>query len=246
MKQAKYTHRYFLTAGECDATGHMPLTLLIERLIEVATEHANELGIGYADLKECGIGWVLSRLSVEMDAYPGINDSYSVTTWIESLNKRFSSRNMLIADAAGVPIGYARTLWAPINLATRGLADLTPFVADMPVCDNACPIAPYPRMPHTGTDAAISHYTFKYCDLDFNRHVNTVRYVSLLLNQWPLEHYDANMVGRFDIGFARECHFSETVALHLEEKDGASLCELLRNEERVLAARFLWRKNDMS
>ncbi len=54
------------------------------------------------------------------------------------------------------------------------------------------------------------------------------------------------MVGRFDIGFARECHFSETVALHLEEKDGASLCELLRNGERVLAARFLWRKNDMS
>ena len=81
-----------LTAGESDAEGRMPLTLLTERLIENATEHANALGIGYADLLPLGIGWVLSRVSVEMTSWPAINEAYTVTTWIESYNRRFSER----------------------------------------------------------------------------------------------------------------------------------------------------------
>ena len=51
---------YFLTPGECNPEQRMPLTLLINRLIEVATLHANELGIGYAYLHlgafACGSG----------------------------------------------------------------------------------------------------------------------------------------------------------------------------------------------
>ena len=58
--ERKHTHDYFLTAGECDATGHMPVQLLVSRVIEVATEHANSLNIGYANLQPRGIAWVLS------------------------------------------------------------------------------------------------------------------------------------------------------------------------------------------
>ena len=39
-----YSKEYFLTAGECDAEGRMPLTLLTSRIIESATCHANSLG----------------------------------------------------------------------------------------------------------------------------------------------------------------------------------------------------------
>ena len=46
----EYIHRYFLTAGECNAQKEMSISLLTQRVIEVATEHANILGVGYADL----------------------------------------------------------------------------------------------------------------------------------------------------------------------------------------------------
>lgn len=63
-RPTEYTHKYTLTAGESNACGRMPLTLVTERIIEVATEHANALGIGYAALITRNIGWVLSRLSI--------------------------------------------------------------------------------------------------------------------------------------------------------------------------------------
>ena len=82
----EHTHTYRLTAGESGAEATLPVTLLLERIIEVATEHANLLEIGYEQLNCRGIAWVLSRVSFEMKRYPVINEVYSLTTWIEGYN----------------------------------------------------------------------------------------------------------------------------------------------------------------
>ncbi|MCM1006158.1 MAG: thioesterase [Prevotella sp.] len=238
-----HQHTYFLTAGECDATGSMPLPLICERLIEVATEHANILGIGYSRLIELGIGWVLSRMSVEIIDYPRINDKYTVTTWIENINRRFSERNMMISDSEGRPIGYARTVWVAIDFLTRTMGDLSEIIKeDLPTADLPCPIEKMPRLTPPGERCAEFDYIFRYCDLDFNRHVNTVRYIELLLNRWPLEQYDNNFISRFDIAFAKECHFHETVTVRTEQDKPVSECELLRTGEKVVSARIAWTK----
>lgn len=86
----EYTHRYYLTAGECDAQQCMPIPLVARRVIEVATEHANSWGVGYARLIQNNEAWVLSRLTIELSSYPGINSDYSLTTWVEGFNRHFS------------------------------------------------------------------------------------------------------------------------------------------------------------
>ena len=71
-KQPQY-HIHISSPQAEHAEGRMPLTLVTERVIEVATEHANALNIGYDALIKKNIGWVLSRLSIEMLRYPRIN-----------------------------------------------------------------------------------------------------------------------------------------------------------------------------
>lgn len=241
-----HTHTYHLTAGECDATGHMPITLVAERVIEVATEHANELGIGYTRLKELGIGWVLSRLSIEMYRYPGINDVYSLTTWIETINRKFSERNMTMHDGQGAVIGHMRTVWVAIDFQKRTMADLS-SISDvpLPLGDLPCPIAKHPRLAIPAAGCIEYPYTFRYCDLDFNRHVNTVRYIDLILNRWPLAHYDENMLKRIDVTFSHECYFADTVLVRAEQEGEINHCELLRENQRMVAARLVWQKRGM-
>ena len=100
-QNVEFTHCYYLTAGEAGAQSSMPLTLLVQRVIEVATEHANALGIGYATLSVHGIAWVLSKISIEMQRYPDINEDYCLTTWIESYNRRFCDRCFAVTGAPG-------------------------------------------------------------------------------------------------------------------------------------------------
>lgn len=240
-----HKHTYHLTAGECDATGHMPVPLIAERVIEVSTEHANILGIGYSKLITLGIGWVLSRLSIEMYSYPGINDKYSFTTWIESINRHFSERNLVMHDGQGRVIGHMRTVWVAIDINARTMADLSKISDEpLPIGCLHCPIDKHPRLTVPAQGCQEFAYTFRYCDLDFNRHVNTVRYIDLILNRWPLSHYDANMLRRLDVTFSHECYFGDTVVVRVEQDGDTNSCELLRDGSKMVAARLIWQKRE--
>ena len=239
-----YSKEYFLTAGECDAEGRMPLTLLTSRIIESATCHANSLGIGYADLIKLDLAWVLSRVSIEIDDLPGINDTYIMNTWIESTNRLFSERCFTVTAPDGRVYINARTTWAAISISTRraanpGILGEVMFPDDAP----SCPVEPARRTPILPDDAEESQYTFRYCDIDFNRHVNTVRYINLILDCWDLDWYDRHDIVRFDIAFHHECHFGETVAVRTStDGNGVTACELLGDGVRKVSSNIFWNK----
>lgn len=230
--------RYFLTPAECNPQGRMPITLLINRLIEVATLHANAIGIGYATLVDRHETWVLSRVAVEMTLYPGVNDHYTVRTWVSSINRLFSERDFEILDTGGNTIGYARTVWAVLNTDTRAVADISrmEWVREL-VPQKDCPVEKAAR-PRPLADFTSHPYRFTYCDIDFNRHVNSSRYIELLLNQWSLGFHDANRLTRFEIAYLHEAVYDDVVdvRLHTEpdgtvraelDLDGRSLCRAL-------------------
>ena len=213
---------YFLTPGECNPEQRMPLTLLINRLIEVATLHANVVGIGYAFLSRESQTWVLSRVAVDMKRYPGVNENYRVTTWISSVSRLFSERDFEISDGDGNVIGHARTVWAVIDTRTRQVGDISriEWVSEL-IPDRECPVAKPSRLrpveppAEPSDDYREARYRFQYTDIDFNRHVNSSRYIELLVNQWSLDYHDRNRLTRFEIAYIHEARFDMEVTLRL-------------------------------
>lgn len=220
-----YKHEFFLTAGECNPQKEMPLPLLVSRLIEVATEHANIWGIGYAKLVEDNQAWVLSRVTVEMNDYPHVNEAYTINTWVEGYNRYFSQRNFEILDARGNVLGYARTIWLVIDLSAREMMDISnlSYVISN-IYDKDCPIEPQSRLRAVDNARVVKH-TFQYAETDINKHVNSVRYVELLLNQWQMEHYEKMRIKRFEIAYMKECLGGVTydVAVNEDEACDAKL-----------------------
>lgn len=215
----EYSVKYFLTAAECNPEKEMPLSLVMTKIIEVATLHANAWGVGYANMIQKNQGWVLSRVTIEMKQYPKVNEAYTFTTWIEDYNRHFSQRNMEIADHNGNVIGYARTIWMVINFATRESADISQlsYIREN-ISNRPCPIAPQGRM-HQISSGGSSTYSFKYTDCDVNRHVNTVKYLDLILNQFTLEKFDRHMVSRLEIAFLKETLFGDIAQINSDTSD---------------------------
>lgn len=231
-----FSQSFFLSAGETNAEQEMSLPLLTSKIIDIATAHANSLGIGNPAMESLGCGWVLSRIAIDIERYPRVNETYTLSTWIESWNRHFSVRNFKLSDGNGRALGYATSVWMILNTVTRenqGLAHLS-LVPGM-ISGEKCPIPPIAKhvniIPADGDTAAelprgviratapAVEYTFKYCDLDFYRHVNTVRYVSMLLNQYSLEEMDATRVRRLELSFMRESRYGETVRLLRSDKE---------------------------
>ncbi|MBR3101443.1 MAG: acyl-[Muribaculaceae bacterium] len=214
----EFSKTYYLSAGECNPEREMPLSLLVARVIDVATLHANSWGVGYARLIEDNQAWVLSRITVEMSRYPKVNEDYTFTTWIEDYNRHFSLRNMCMTSPEGEVLGYVRTVWMVIDLTTRTGMDISKLsYINENVSDRVCPIEPQGRLRPVEGGETTTH-TFGYADCDFNRHVNTLKYIELLMNQFDLSYFDKNMVHRMELAFVKETCYGECVDVcRLEE-----------------------------
>lgn len=213
---------FFLSAGEADAEARLSLTSLTAKIIETATEHANLLGIGNPAMQHLHAGWILSRITIGMDNYPEINSRYIIKTWILDFNRHFSTRCFSIEDSDGKIFGYARSIWLVLNyenhtnFGTSHLA-LPPEAIigkDVPLNRQEKHITIIPENATSPTNKKILRankpscdYQFKYCDLDYYRHVNTVRYVALLMNQFSLKEHDTTMIERLELSFLHEASY---------------------------------------
>lgn len=209
------THAYEINAAGCDAARRLPPSTLVSDIIDLATAHADILGVGYKTLEPLGIMWVLGRLSIIADRWPVMFDSYSLTTWVESVNRLMSERDFEMR-VNGEVSGYVRTVWSAIDSATRRAAQLTPVLkglGDVATPQRPCPIDRAPRLGAPESPDSIRPYTFLLSDLDMNRHVTTTRYVGLIVDTVPLDLYDRSSLRRLDLAFHREARYADTVEI---------------------------------
>lgn len=231
--ESVYKEEFRLSAGEANAEGEMSIPVLFNKIIEIATTHANSLGIGNPEMTHLSMGWVLSRVVFEASAYPKVNERFSISTWVESWNRHFSVRNFRLDSADGKALIYVRSVWMVLNMETRENAGLGHLMLpeDM-ISGQTVPVSPQKKhraiVPSSAaaTEGGLyaqeeTYHTFRYCDLDYYRHVNTVRYVVLILNQFTLDEMDQNIVGRFEISFLKEGKYGKKMRL-LKAEDGMS------------------------
>lgn len=221
IKQFSVTN--FQAAGMCNGQGEMPLASLIDQLIQTATGHANRSGFGYACLIEKGCSWVLSRVSARIESLPVINSSYILETWVEDVGRLMTRRNFEMRDAdSGRVMMQAVTYWCAINLETRRPVDLQATFPALLDVVNTRPggftPGPKPRPVKAPTDP-VDIYRFRVSDIDLNRHVNSCRYVDLIVDHWDMDFYDANRVASLDLVFSHEARFSQQSRL-LVASDG--------------------------
>lgn len=242
---------FFLSAGETNAEQEMSLPLLVSKLIDIATRHANLLKIGNPYMEHKNAGWVLARLTVEMLDYPKENESYFLSTWIDSYTKHFSNRCFKIEKANGEIAGYARSIWMVLDTETRQHLPLSSLPLpneailgkDVPIDKQAKHLT---QICHDEKDydpktclMATSEpyeYTFEYCDLDAYRHVNTVRYVSLLLNRFTLEQHDKTRVRRIELSFMHEAAYGlETLLYRADDTENPMISSfaLMKKEDEA-------------
>ncbi len=249
----EFSRSFFISANEANPERELAVNILVSNIIEIATAHANALGIGNPSMEHLGAGWVLSRLALEMQEYPKANSTYTLTTWVESWNRHFSVRDFEITDQSGRILGYARSVWMVLNMETHenfGLSHLS--LPEEVVSTRPCPIPPQEKhveilpldtpedeIPPKALRAtqATSFYTFTYSDIDFYRHVNTVRYISLLNNQFTLEDFDSYFIGRLELSFLHEGNYGVKAAIlrHQSQSsiEGDTAFSILNSDTRL-------------
>ena len=158
------TYQFVAEPFHVDFNGRLTMGVLGNHLLNCAGFHASDRGFGIATLNEDNYTWVLSRLAIELDEMPYQYEKFSVQTWVENVYRLFTDRNFAVIDKEGKKIGYARSVWAMINLNTRKPADLLALhggsIVDY-ICDEPCPIEKPSRIKVT-SNQPVATLTAKY------------------------------------------------------------------------------------
>lgn len=213
------SYKFIAEPFHVDFNGRLTMGVLGNHLLNCAGFHASERGFGIATLNEDNYTWVLSRLAIDLEEMPYQYEEFTVQTWVENVYRLFTDRNFAIIDKDGKKIGYARSVWAMINLNTRKPADLLTLhggsIVDY-VCDEPCPIEKPSRI-KVATDQPCAKLTAKYSDIDINGHVNSIRYIEHILDLFPIDLYKSKRIQRFEMAYVAESYYGDKLSFFEEE-----------------------------
>lgn len=222
----KGCYRYAADSRDMDYAGRATLTAMIHYILETAGRDADLNGFGVRDLNAGNCTWVLMRLGVEFYAWPRNGDTFSIRTWVNDVNRMMTVRNMEVTDADGGLISAAVTQWGVIDLEKRSAVDVRAHIEyEGKVSDEPSPISAPVRL--RGIEPQqVSYHTVTCGDIDFNRHMNSLRYISLMADMLPMEFCESRTIVRADINFLQEALYGQRLTVGYEQRGGESLFEI--------------------
>jgi acyl-ACP thioesterase len=240
--------KFHVESYVCDFTEKATFTVISRFLLDAASIHAQRRGFGYGQISKDGMAWVLSRLSVQMDGYPGQNQDVTVETWIESVSRFFTQRCFRFVDRTDKTIGYARTAWAAIDMQTRRPTDIPAWRPDMQAyveTDRLCPVGKMGKIPPAEAAAPCMEYTVRYSDIDINRHMNSAKYIEHIINTFDLTVFREKFIHRFETVFLAEGMFGDRLELYRQElSPDEYLIDTKKCGESVCRSRIVWKRHE--
>lgn len=227
-----------------DFRGKATLPLMSSFILQVATKHADERGFGYSDMTGRKRAWVLSRMAIEMFEYPDKDTELNVKTWVADVNKFFTERCVSFETLEGKQIGFARTVWAAIDMETRRPTNVLEMggLADYKVEQQELPIEGTKKIPLLKDIEPIGKFTVRYSDIDINGHLNSMKYIEHFVDMFDMEMFKTKDIRRFEINYTNEAHFGTRLHLYKkEEAEGTYILEMKNDEALISSARVMWK-----
>ena len=83
----------------------------------------------------------------------------------------------------------------------------------------------------------VAEHKVVYSDIDFNRHMNTMRYIDIVFDTMPIEVVENMNALRMDINFTKEARYGDSLKLMAKESESSRDYEF-RNAEGDIICRM--------
>ncbi len=227
------TCNYKVHPKDVDFTGRMTTVALCDYILQSAGEDADSRGFGVRDLGKRDATWVLSRLAVETERPLAEHESFSIATWVESLDRIFTTRHHEVRDSDGNVTARATTQWSVINRTTRSLVSLDWL--DCATEPRQIGIERPRKLRPAASYSTEESHRVRYSDIDFNGHTNTTRYIAWMFDMLDIDKLKSRIIRRLDANFIRESRYGQTLALRLDESDEDALFAVVSDTTVMLA-----------
>ncbi len=225
-------------------TGRASITSIISKVLNVAGLDADSKGFGVDMLNKSSYSWVLTRFAIDIRYRPKPFNVIEIATWISDCNRLMSTRNFIVRDSSGEIICEAISQWCVIDLESRKSVDLSFLQScyrDYILGNLDATIARPAKIASLKAPRSSDHYAL-YSDIDFNKHVNALRYLNMMLDMVDIELLEDLRPLRVDLHYQHESYIGDKLTTSYEQSGNVSLFEVVRNDEvAAVKCKIEWR-----
>jgi medium-chain acyl-[acyl-carrier-protein] hydrolase len=232
-----WTEPLRICSYDVDFTRRATLTSLSRYFLEAAWNHAEAMGVGFEYMRRQGKGWVLSRLLCEVREYPVWRSQVTLRTWPRATEALFAMRDFEMVNGAGNRLAAGSSAWLVLDATTRRPQRLQKLLPHLTGLKHKAALGRDPaKLPKAETWTHGSSAVVRYTDIDVNRHVNSSRYVSWILDTYPSSYHSDHAVRVLEINYLGETLEGESLSVRTQQMgpstyghsmvkaDGAEVC----------------------
>lgn len=217
----------------CNFRKQIFASALVQQMLATADYHSRDRGFGTVQLFPQGKTWVLSRFAIEINDLPPRHAKYNIETYIENLVSFFSNRNFVAKYPNGDVIAYGRSTWAMLDIETRqprDIMELSGGAMEKLIAEefksaeenneqaqgvaSKVPIAKPNRVNVDSNAPLFRVIETYYNDVDFNGHVNSIRYIEHVLDLFSMDWHKKYIVKRLDVIYSAEAHCGDKLKFY--------------------------------
>lgn len=209
------SRNYYVHYYEVDSKKRALISTIINYLMDICSYQSDSLGVGIDYLLEQNKGWILTQWKIKINRYPNYEENVKVSTTAHSFYKFYAYRKNLIEDNQNNLIVDGESIWLMVDLAKRRPVKLG---EDMYTAYKITPEENQrfetANLGHLDTWDTEASFQVRYSDIDTNKHVNNVKYVSWIIESVPLELATNCEMKEITVVYKKETGYGNTIHVH--------------------------------
>ena len=226
----KWTEKFTINTHDADSSGVLRTGALLKYMQETANLQCRNTGPSNEELRDRGLGFIVSRMALSV--YKKINpyDEITVTSW-PCGGRGYTFNRCYDVRINGELAAEASSAWALINIETHRPCRVTDMAEGYlsgehaPSVEIDVPLRI--KLPEENSVSLVGEYTVSYRDIDVNRHMNNTVYADMLCGFLPME---GKKVVSLCINYQNEAPLGEVLKVYTSVSDDGT-CYLRTQRE---------------
>lgn len=239
-----YAEDFVVPFYECDPTGTLHLSAMMNHLVLASERQLTSLGVGPIFMGTLGLGWVTTQYEIKITRLPKQHEHVTAETRATQYNKFFCYRDFWLHDDAGAELAFVRSIWVVIDLKARKMIRLPAELTEKIASGFKPEVIRFPRIEKVDWEAETvlaKIFRVRYFDIDSNHHVNNAHYFDWMLDSLPLEFLKTHTIDSMSIKYDNEVTYGNEISSQATQSELLTQHRIMSGDQLAAEAKINWR-----
>ena len=209
-----YTQAFIVSNNDVDNRFLLKIPAIFRYFQDVALLATEESKVDSISLSQKNIDWVITRMKVEITRLPKCDEKIFVHTYPGKDMAMLYPRYFFITDENNNIIIRSSSIWALIDNVSRKVIVDRDVISKLPPEEHESQLPLPEKISVPENSNFIENRRIHYSDLDFNSHMNNVRYVELLMDVHDHDFYKNHRLSSITLNYIKEIKEKEEVSVY--------------------------------